>query len=49
MGSHLQRLINKNYVDLYLVVNYGVHGRPDVINDFERLLKGDIVIQILPT
>lgn len=54
MESHLQRLINKNYKDLYRVVNYGVHGGPDVINDFERLLdtplkKGDIVIQILPT
>ena len=51
MESDLQRLINQNYENSYKVINYGVQGGWDLINDFERILdtslnKGDIVIQV---
>lgn len=51
--SHVQRLINKDYLDKYKVVNYGVNAMSEIINCFERILdtpmkKGDIVIHIAP-
>lgn len=52
ISSILQRLINKDFSNKYIVENCAVNGGSDLCNDFERILDtpfqpGDIVIDML--